>query len=80
VRNLILKLIKVVVASLIMGLAVYGLQARAAAWLGPGLAGQALSLVGVIGLGMGLYLAMVSQMRIPEFQELMQHVRLKLTR
>ena len=80
VRGLILKLGKVAGASVIMGLAVSWLHPRAVAWLGSGLAGQALGLVGVIGVGMGLYVAMVSQLQIPEFQELMRHVRSKLSR
>jgi putative peptidoglycan lipid II flippase len=80
VRPLIFTLLKVTVAGLIMGLAVYWLHPRAIAWLGAGLGGQALSLAGVILIGMGLYVAMVSQCRIPEFQELMRHVRSKLTR
>jgi hypothetical protein len=48
--------------------------------LGDGLAGKALGLAGVIAIGMGLYVAMVSQLQIPEFQELVRHVRRKLTR
>jgi putative peptidoglycan lipid II flippase len=80
VRSLILKLAKVAGASLVMGLAAYWLHPRAAAWLGSGLGGQVLALAGVIGMGMALYVAMVSQMQIPEFQELMRHVRSKLTR
>jgi putative peptidoglycan lipid II flippase len=80
VRGLILTLGKVAGASVIMGLAVSWLYPRTAAWLGSGLAGQALGLAGVIGIGMGLYAGMVSQLQIPEFQELMRHVRSKLTR
>ncbi len=80
VRGLILTLGKVAGASVIMGLAVSWLYPRTAAWLGSGLAGKALGLAGVIGIGMGLYAAMVSQLQIPEFQELMRHVRSKLTR
>jgi len=80
VRSLALKLVKVTGASLIMGLAVYWLHPRLAAWLGPGLMAQALALAGVIATGMGLYLAMVSALQIPEFQEMMRHVRSKLTR
>jgi putative peptidoglycan lipid II flippase len=80
VRGLILTLGKVAGASVIMGLAVSWLHPRITAWLGSGLPGQALSLVGVIGIGIGLYAAMVSQLRIAEFQELARHVRSKLTR
>jgi putative peptidoglycan lipid II flippase len=80
VGGLMLTFIKVAGASVIMGLGVSWLHPRAIAWLGSSLAGQALGLAGVIGIGIGLYAAMVSQLRIPEFQELVRHVRSKLTR
>jgi peptidoglycan biosynthesis protein MviN/MurJ (putative lipid II flippase) len=80
VRGLILKLLKVTGASLIMGLAVYWLYPLAIAWLGSGLLGRTLGLAGVIALGLGLYVAMVSQLRIPEFQEIVRHIRSKLSR
>jgi len=79
VRALILKLLKVAGASLIMGLAVYWLYPIAAAWLGSGLLGRTLALAGVIGMGLGLYVVIVSQLRIPEFQEIVRHVRKKLS-
>jgi putative peptidoglycan lipid II flippase len=79
VRGLILTLFKVAGASVIMGLAVHWLHPHATAWLGAGLGGQALGLAGVIAIGMGLYVAMVSQMQIPEFQELVRHARSKLS-
>jgi len=79
VGGLILTLCKVAGASLIMGLAVSWLHPPITVWLGAGLAGKALSLAGVIAIGMGLYVAMVSQLQIPEFQELVRHVRRKLT-
>ena len=75
-----LTFIKVAGASVIMGLAVSWLHPRTLMWLGSSLAGKALGLAGVIGIGIGLYAAMVSQLQIPEFQELVQHVRRKLTR
>jgi putative peptidoglycan lipid II flippase len=75
-----LTLIKVAGASVIMGLGVSWLHPRTIYWLGSSLAGQALGLAGVIGIGIGLYAVMVSQLRIPEFQELVRHVRSKLTR
>jgi putative peptidoglycan lipid II flippase len=78
--DLSLTLIKVAGASVIMGLAVSWLHPHAIAWLGSGLGGQALGLAGVIGIGMTLYVAMVSQLHIPEFQELVRHVRSKFTR
>jgi putative peptidoglycan lipid II flippase len=80
VGPLLLTVGKVAGASLIMGLAVAWLHPRATAWLGSGLGGQALALVGVISIGLGLYVAMVAQLQIPEFQELMRHVRSKLSR
>jgi len=80
VSGLILTLGKVAGASVIMGLAVAWLHPRAIAWLGSGLGGQALSLGGVIGIGGSLYVAMVSQLQIPEFQELIRHVRSKFSR
>jgi putative peptidoglycan lipid II flippase len=80
VGGLMLTFIKVAGASAIMGLSVSWLHPHAIAWLGSSLAGQALGLAGVIGIGIGLYAVMVSQLRIPEFQELVQHVRRKLTR
>jgi len=79
-RDLMLTFIKVAGASLIMGLAVSWLHPHTTAWLGSSLAGKALGLAGVIGIGLGLYAAMVSQLQIPEFQELVRHVRSKLTR
>ncbi len=80
VRSLIMNLAKVAGASLAMGLAVYWLHPYAIDRLGSGLGGQTLALAGVIGLGMALYVGLVSQMQIPEFQELMRHVRSKFGR
>jgi putative peptidoglycan lipid II flippase len=80
VGGLMVKLLKVTGASVIMGLAVYWLQFHATAWLGTGLAGQVLGLGGVIAVGLTLYVAMVSRLQIPEFQELMQHVRSRFNR
>jgi putative peptidoglycan lipid II flippase len=80
VRSLGSNLIKVTGASVIMGLAVYWLHPLTAHWLGHGLAAQVLGLSGVICIGLALYVAMVSQLKIPEFQELMQHVRNRLRR
>jgi hypothetical protein len=34
----------------------------------------------VIGMGLGLYVAMVSRLEIPEFQELLRHVSSRLGR
>ena len=79
-RGLVLTLGKVAGASVIMGLAVSWLYPHATAWLGSGLAGRTLGLAGVIAAGMTLYVAMVSQLHIPEFQELVRHVRSKFSR
>jgi hypothetical protein len=73
-----LTFIKVAAASAVMGLAVSWLHPHITTWLGSSLAGKVLGLAGVIGIGLGLYAAMVSQLRIPEFQELVSHVRRKL--
>jgi len=80
VRELLAKLGKVAGASGIMGLAVYWLYPHFIAWLGAGLLGRALGLFGVIVLGMGLFVALVSQLKIPEFQELVRHVQSRLSR
>ena len=80
VRELVVKLTKITGASVIMGLSVFWLYGRAIAWLGTGLAGRALALSGVIAVGLALYVAMVSRLQIPEFQELLQHVRSRLKR
>jgi hypothetical protein len=63
-----------------MGLAVYWVHGWASVRLGPGLGAQALNLAGAIGLGLALYVIMVSRLHIPEFQELLRHVRSKLAR
>jgi putative peptidoglycan lipid II flippase len=80
VKILLVKLAKVTGASLIMGLLVYGLENRATVWLGTGLGGQVLGLGGVIAVGLALYVALVSRLRLPEFQELMQYVRRRFSR
>jgi putative peptidoglycan lipid II flippase len=80
VGGLLFKLVKVAGASLIMGLAIYWLYPHIAAWLGAGLLGRALSLFGVIGIGLGLYVALVAQLQIQEFQELRHYVRSKFNR
>jgi putative peptidoglycan lipid II flippase len=80
VKSLLLKLVKVTGASLIMGLVVYWLQGLASGWLGTGLGGRLLGLTGVIVVGMALYAVLVSQLQMPEFQELVQQVRNRITR
>jgi putative peptidoglycan lipid II flippase len=80
VRGLLIKLLKVTAASLIMGLVVWWLQAYATAWLGAGLIGRVLGLAGVIGAGLALYVALVSRLQIPEFQELLWHLRSRISR
>jgi putative peptidoglycan lipid II flippase len=80
VRGLMVKILKVAGASVIMGLAVSWVHGWASVRLGPSLGAQALNLAGVICLGLAFYVIMVSRLHIPEFQELMQHVRSKFTR
>jgi putative peptidoglycan lipid II flippase len=80
VKSLLLKLAKVTGASLAMGLVVYGLNHLAVVWLGTGLGGRFLGVTGVIVVGLAFYIGLVSQMRLPEFQELLQHVKSKLKR
>jgi putative peptidoglycan lipid II flippase len=75
VGGLLSTLAKTTAAALIMGLAVAWAHPTFIAWLGHGLTGQLLSLTGAILLGLGLYTALVSQMRIPEFRDLMDHAR-----
>jgi putative peptidoglycan lipid II flippase len=80
VKGLLVKLAKVTGASLVMGLAVYGLNHLAVVWLGTSLGGRFLGVTGVIVVGLVLYVGLVSQMRLPEFQELLQHVRSRFSR
>ncbi len=80
VKDLLGKLVKVTGASLVMGLAVYGLNHLAVVWLGTGLGGRFLGVTGVIMVGLALYVGLVSQLRLPEFQELLQHVKSRLRR
>jgi putative peptidoglycan lipid II flippase len=70
VGYLLATLAKVTGAGLAMGLAVAWTHPLLKGWLGGGLGGQLLSLMGVILLGMGLYGLLVSRLRIPEFQDL----------
>ena len=80
VKSLLGTLAKVAGASLIMGLAVSGLYPVMAAWFGGSLAGRGLALLSVILAGMGLYVALACRLGIPEFQELLRHVRDRVSR
>jgi putative peptidoglycan lipid II flippase len=70
VGYLLTALAKVLAVSLIMGLAAAGLHRLLAAWLGSGLFGQFLSLMGAILAGIVLYWLMATRLGIPEFAEL----------
>jgi putative peptidoglycan lipid II flippase len=67
-------LAKVTLASVMMGLAVTWAHPLAASWLGKGLGGQILGLMAVITLGLGVYALVAARLKIPEFQELLQHL------
>jgi hypothetical protein len=63
-----------------MGLAVFLTNSLLIGWLGSGLPGRLLSLLADILLGGGLYLLLVSRLKIPEFQELTRHLAARLKR
>jgi putative peptidoglycan lipid II flippase len=69
-RPLGVTFLKVVAASLVMGLAVAAVYPVLYARLGGGLAAQLLGLGGTIALGLGLYALLLSFLKIPEFREL----------
>jgi putative peptidoglycan lipid II flippase len=71
-------LAKVAGASLAMGLAVHYAHPFLLARLGAGLAGQILALAAVILLGAGLYGVLVARLNIPEFQEMLGHLKGRL--
>jgi putative peptidoglycan lipid II flippase len=75
VRDLLLTLAKVTGASAIMGLVVWGGYTLTIAGLGQGLWREIIALAAAILLGMALYLALVSPLKIPEFQNLLQAAR-----
>ncbi|MFP3868296.1 MAG: murein biosynthesis integral membrane protein MurJ [Desulfobacteraceae bacterium] len=74
IGNLSRCLIKVLAASLIMGLAVLQLHPYLAALMGTGLGGQIVNLLVTILAGAGLYGLLVYVFRIPEFMELIGQV------
>jgi putative peptidoglycan lipid II flippase len=80
VGHLVLILAKVGTAALVMGLAVAWTHPRLSGWLGGGLLGGILSVLGEILLGAGLYLFLVSRLGIPEFQELRRQLQARLKR
>jgi putative peptidoglycan lipid II flippase len=77
VRPLLATLLKVSAASLVMGLAVAWAYPLICGWLGRGLLGQLLGLLGTITLGLGLYALLISFLRIPEFRELVGQLKAK---
>jgi hypothetical protein len=56
----------------VMGLAVWGGYSLGIAWLGRGLFREIIALAGASFLGMGLYLALISSLKIPELHYLLQ--------
>jgi putative peptidoglycan lipid II flippase len=72
VSELLVTLGKVLGAAAVMGLAVWGGYSLSIAWLGRGLFREIIALAGAIFLGMGLYLALISSLKIPELQYLLQ--------
>jgi putative peptidoglycan lipid II flippase len=80
IRELGGTLAKVTAASLAMGLAVYYSYPLLLSRLGEGLMGQTLALGAVILLGGGLYGLLASRLHIPEFEELLRHIKGKLAR
>ena len=80
VGYLLLTLAKTGCAALVMGLAVFLTNSLLIGWLGSGLPGRLLSLLADILLGGGLYLLLVSHLKIPEFQELTRQLAARLKR
>ena len=75
VGDLMATLAKVTGASAIMGLAVWGAYSLTIAGLGKSLPKEILALAASIFLGVGLYMALISPLNIPEFQNLLRAVR-----
>ncbi|MFZ0050569.1 MAG: polysaccharide biosynthesis C-terminal domain-containing protein, partial [Desulfobaccales bacterium] len=67
-------------AALVMGLAVFWTYPLLIVWLGSGLPGRLLSLLGDILLGGGIYVLLVWRFKIPEFQELTRQLAARLKR
>jgi putative peptidoglycan lipid II flippase len=80
VRPLAATLLKVSAASLVMGLAVAYLYPVIFGHMGGGLLGQLLGIVLTIFLGMGLYALLLSFLGIPEFRELVGHLKARWKR
>jgi putative peptidoglycan lipid II flippase len=80
VRPLLVTLAKTAAAGLAMGLAVVWAYPILSGWLGSGVAGRLLSVMGDILLGSGLYFLLVWRLRIPEFQELTRALKARLKR
>ncbi len=74
-RSLVATFLKVCGASLIMGLTAARVYPVILGWLGGGLPGQLLGLLGAISLGIGLYVLLLSFLGIPEFRELAAQIK-----
>jgi len=75
VRDLLMTLVKVTGAAGIMAVAVWGLHSLAISWLGGGLLAAIIALGGSICLGVALYVALISLLNIPEFQNLWEDIK-----
>ncbi len=71
VGDLLTTLAKVTGAAAVMGLVVWGVYSLTIAGLGKSLPKEIIALVGSICLGMGLYLALIIPLKIPEFENLL---------
>jgi putative peptidoglycan lipid II flippase len=80
VGDLLATLGKVVGASTIMGLVVWGGYSLVIAWWGKGLIREIITLAGSIFLGMGLYLALLAPLKIPESQTLLTALKARWNR
>jgi putative peptidoglycan lipid II flippase len=69
--ELLMTLAKVTGASAVMAVVVWGGHSLALSRLGKGLLGEIVALGGSIFLGVGLYLVLLSLLKIPEFQDLL---------
>lgn len=74
-RSLLATLAKVTGAAAAMAGVVWGAHQLASSWLGGGLVAQIIALAGAILLGVGLYVALLWPLRIPEFQHLVEQFR-----
>ena len=75
VGDLLKTLVKVTGVSAVMAVAVWGAHFLAISWLGKSLLGEIVALGGSIFLGVGLYLVLISFLKIPEFQNLLEGLK-----